>query len=342
MSLSNLANWKFYFIQLNLKETWSISRNSSQHKDNLIIEFQLNGKKFLGEAAPNVRYGESKEKLEKEIEQFKIIVSQSDYCISDANATKELFENLKSFSNAFQFAITTILHQVMAESEGKSFFEYLETSESSDIPTSFSIPILNSEIEIKNYIEKYEVKTFQSVKIKIKNHEDLNKIAFIAQNVSGKLRIDANEGIRSMQEWKQFTNGLQSINQQIEFIEQPFPEDHFDLYRKAKPDSPYPIILDESIKDQTIQHDIVELCHGINVKLMKSADLKVAISQLQMAKKLGLKTMIGCMIESSIGIFFALHLASLCDYHDLDGHLLISNEPFGKLNLKNGLLNFSR
>lgn len=342
MSLTNPANWKFHFIKLNLKETWSISRNSSQHKDNLFIELQFNKNKYLGEAAPNVRYGENKEKLEKEIEEFKSLLSGLDKNHSATEAAEKLFDHVKTFSNAFQFAITTVLHQVLAECEGKSFFEYLKIKPAKDVPTSFSIPILSSEKEILTYIDKYNVEDFQSVKIKIKNHEDLNKVAIVAQNVTGKLRIDANEGLQSIQEWKQFIDGLQRFNQQIEFIEQPFPEDRVELYRQAKVDCPYPIILDESIKNQKIQDDIVELCHGINVKLMKSADLKFAISQLQSAKKLGLKTMIGCMIESSIGIFFAMHLASLCDYHDLDGHLLISNDPFDRINLKNGLLNFSQ
>jgi L-alanine-DL-glutamate epimerase-like enolase superfamily enzyme len=88
--------------------------------------------------------------------------------------------------------------------------------------------------------------------------------------------------------------------------------------------------------------EIVADCfHGVNVKVCKTGGVTNALDALQSARKAGLKTMIGCMIESSLLISAAAHLAELCDYLDLDGNLLITNDPYEGVTSKNGLLSFA-
>src|SRR5207237_6092695 len=84
-----------------------------------------------------------------------------------------------------------------------------------------------------------------------------------------------------------------------------------------------------------------ECFHGVNVKLVKTGGISGGYDALQAARKAGLKTMIGCMIETSILISAAAHLAELCDYLDVDGNILITNDPYVGVANENGVLSFA-
>src|SRR6185436_19869499 len=115
----------------------------------------------------------------------------------------------------------------------------------------------------------------------------------------------------------------------IQFVEQPMPASTplADLkWRKER--SPLPIMADESCHFASDVPRCAEWAHSVNVKLVKSGGISSAYDALQAARKAGLKTMIGCMIESSVLISAGAHLAELADYLDLDGNLLITNDPY--------------
>jgi len=128
----------------------------------------------------------------------------------------------------------------------------------------------------------------------------------------------------------------------IQFVEQPMPRNASvaDLVW-LKERSPLPLFADEScltVKD--VAH-CTECFHGINVKLVKTGGISMAHETLQAARRAGLKTMIGCMIETSILITAAAHLAELADFLDLDGNLLINNDPYQGVTAINGRLSFA-
>ena len=159
----------------------------------------------------------------------------------------------------------------------------------------------------------------------------------IKKHTNKKLRIDANEGFDSLSEFLRFEEAIKDFN--IEFIEQPFPVHFKQEYKELKKQSIFEIIADESVEDDFHPEELCEMFHGVNIKLMKAGGLLRAKELLEKAKSYGLKTMIGCMIESSLGISEALYLAHLADYLDLDGHLLISNDPYpDMIEFKNGFL----
>ena len=155
------------------------------------------------------------------------------------------------------------------------------------------------------------------------------------------VRVDANEA------WTTKEQALQQIewlagDGHIEFVEQPMPAtaDTRDM-AWLRERSPLPLFADECY-----HHDRdVALCadcfHGVNVKLMKTGGLSAALDALRAARQAGLKTMLGCMIESSLLISAAAHLADLTDYLDLDGNLLITNDPFLGVATKQGVLSFA-
>jgi L-Ala-D/L-Glu epimerase len=124
---------------------------------------------------------------------------------------------------------------------------------------------------------------------------------------------------------------------EVEFVEQPFPVADLDSYSALLelPDR-IPVILDESVKNLPDVSRAAGYADGINVKLAKSGGLREALRMIHAARALGLQVMLGCMIESELGIAQAAQIASLVDYVDLDGHLLISNHPFSGLGFRDG------
>jgi L-alanine-DL-glutamate epimerase-like enolase superfamily enzyme len=331
----NLNDWKFDFVQLDLKVTWKIARNSSTYKKNLLVTFneKINDVEmsFQGESAPNIRYQETPERLEEESKRFKTIIEKA----KDFDDLMTYLDQAK-FSNCFVFAITSIFHQRKAVTLGNSFFEYLNLSPHESCTTSFSVPMLEVN-EIKQYLKDNDLENSPLLKLKVRNSNDIPQYLELRRHFSGPIIIDANEGMISKEQWDDFISKLGDTSN-IVLIEQPFPADQSDLYQKVMPDSTVPIFLDESILNQPITEDLKSLCHGINVKLMKSSDILLAKSQLEMARKLGLRTMIGCMIESSVAISQAFYLASLAEFVDLDGFALLIKDPGNKMSYRKQIL----
>ncbi len=127
----------------------------------------------------------------------------------------------------------------------------------------------------------------------------------------------------------------------MQFIEQPFAANMVDEYMALKPQSAFEIMGDESIEQNVDFESLAKQFHSINVKLMKAGGYSKAIDLLTGARAHGLKTMLGCMIETSLGISSAIHLSSLADYFDLDGSLLIKKDPFNLITESSGSISLN-
>jgi L-alanine-DL-glutamate epimerase-like enolase superfamily enzyme len=129
----------------------------------------------------------------------------------------------------------------------------------------------------------------------------------------------------------------------IQFIEQPMPvSTPLEDWVWLKQRSPLPVFADESYHLAGDASSVSECFHGVNVKLVKTGGIGKAVEALRAARKAGLKTMLGCMIETSILITAGAHLAELCDYLDLDGNLLITNDGYTGVTTRNGILSFAQ
>jgi L-alanine-DL-glutamate epimerase-like enolase superfamily enzyme len=150
------------------------------------------------------------------------------------------------------------------------------------------------------------------------------------------LRVDANEG------WKDKEEAVRKINwlekQGVEFIEQPLPAEMLEEQRWIRSRVHIPIFADEACQRASDIPKLKDAFDGVNVKLDKSGGLLEGLRMIQIAKSLGMKTMLGCMISSSVTVTAAAHLSPLVDYADLDGNLLISNDPFRGVRVEKGKL----
>lgn len=289
-------------INLKLKTTWKLSRNSSDEKENFVISF--NGHE--SEVAPNVRYYEDSKLIESHFKEL--------------NKTTKM--NL-TWANSFQSAINNVL--LKHENDG-DLHKALDIPKVEAMKTSFSIPIMEVS-EVEDYLKRNS--QFHFYKLKVSDENSFKLLEEVTKHTDKPLRVDANEGFKSLEGFLEFQEKIKNFN--IEFIEQPFSVGMKDAYRELYPKSLFPIIADESVLLDFKGEDFQKMFHGINIKIMKCRGLETAKRLLLKGKQFGLKTMVGCMIESSLGISEAMTLAALADYIDLDGSLLVENDPYAHL-----------
>ena len=199
--------------------------------------------------------------------------------------------------------------------------------------TTFSIGIDNPETT-KAKVE--EAAQFPVLKIKVGLDSDEATLAAVRAVTKKPLRVDANEG------WTDKETAVRKINwletQGVEFVEQPMPADRIEDTRWVRSRVHIPIIADESCLHAKDIPKVKDAFDGINVKLDKAGGILEAYRMIQIAKSFGMKTMLGCMVSSSCSVNAAAHLSPLVDYADLDGNLLIANDPYLGVTVKDGKL----
>ena len=162
-------------------------------------------------------------------------------------------------------------------------------------------------------------------------------IDYVVKKTDAMICIDYNEALTSLGEFTEHEIFLKNTGR-LSFVEQPFPSDRADLYKKFKQTFSSELIVDETIQHQDIDNQFLEICDGVNIKIMKSGGLQRARVQLEQAKNLGLKTMVGCMIESTLSLSHYVELGAHANYCDLDGYLFLQEDPFKMVTMDKGVI----
>lgn len=315
--------------QLNLKHTWTISRNSSDVKNNVFVKYTRNGVFGIGEAAPNVRYNETPESTIEVIKKAIPVVEKFDpwHFVDMDYAIRKLAEE----QTAAKCAIDIAIMDWVGKSLGVPLYKYLGLDNTKAPITSFSIGIDKPDV-MQQKIK--EAEDFPILKIKVGTDKDKEILDAVRAVTDKTLRVDANEGWKTKEEALEKIHWLETMG--VEFIEQPMPAAMLEETRWLRERVHIPIIADEAVKKAADIPTLATAYDGINIKLMKSAGIQEALRMIWMARSLGMKIMLGCMIESSCAIAAAAHISPLVDYADLDGNLLISNDPFKAVNVEKG------
>jgi L-alanine-DL-glutamate epimerase-like enolase superfamily enzyme len=312
--------------ELHLRQTWTLSRGSWSTRRNLLVRLEKDGVVGYGEAAPIARYHESAESNQALVEKALPILEK------DLWAYQERWTELDRLSpgeNAAKAALDLAILDWVAKSLKIPLHRFFGLDKEKTLSTTFSIGIDEIPVMQKTALQ---AKDFKVLKIKVGLKDDKKIIEGIREVTDRPLRVDANEGWKTKEEALEMINWL--ADRGVEFVEQPLPVDKLDDYRWLKERVKIPIIADESVHKS---HDVPALAsafHGINIKLMKCGGLQEALRLVAVARAFGLKLMIGCMIESSLAIAAAVALTPLFDYADLDGNLLVDNDPFRGLELR--------
>lgn len=329
-----MLQWSITTHRLDLKYTWKISRNATDYKVNLIVTVTDGAVTAQGEAAPNIRYDETPERLLEEFESFKRNAPQK---VNDLSEIKEQL-NQFSLSAALSFAIESASVHYHAKRNRISVAESFNLNTVSNCGTAYTIPMMETGL-IRQFYSDNKLQRFPFIKIKIGHEEGAEVVKHLSSFVHQPLLVDANEAYTDADSCIRF---LEKINPyKIEFVEQPMPSHLTDEILYVKKYSKLPLVADESITHDADFSFLKNAFDGINVKLMKTGSYFKAIEYLKKARELKMRTMIGCMVETTLGIQSAYQLLSLADYADLDSFLIVKEEPFQYVVEENGMLSLN-
>ena len=308
-------------FRLNLRHTWTTVMSSSDFRDVIYVAYVHDGLTGHGEGAPIVRYNEEARSGVQELERHRALMTTADPWEFE-KLMAQLFKEIPS-AYAAKSAVDIALMDWIGHKLSVPLYRYFGLDPKAAPVTTFSIGI---DDPAKTRQKVREAAAYPVLKIKVGLDSDEATIAAVRSVTQKPLRVDANEG------WTNKEVALSKIQwlakQGVEFVEQPMPADRLDDMRWIHERSPLPLIADESVRHPSDIPKLLGAFDGINVKLDKCGGIMEAYREIQIAKALGLKTMLGCMISSSCTVTAAAHLSPLVDYADLDGNLLISNDPW--------------
>lgn len=279
------------------------------------------GTEGWGEAAPSRFYGESADSVVAALEGFTPFLERADPWAIETIET-ELDRSLR-FNAAAKVAVSAALHDLAGKRLGVPLYKMWGLDPSRAPQSSFTIGI-GDNAELRRKVK--EAAEYPVLKVKLGTDRDEEIIRTIRDAApSAVLRVDANAAWTPKQ-----ALGMMGVLVEcgVEFVEQPLPPHDVPGMRFVRERAPLPIIADESCLTNADIPRLVGAVDGINIKLAKCASLREAARMIGTARAHGLRVMMGCMIESSLGIAAAAHLAPLLDYADLDGPALLANDPF--------------
>jgi L-Ala-D/L-Glu epimerase len=318
-------------MRVNLRHTWTTTMSSSAYRDTLYASYTRDGLTGHGEGAPIVRYHEDALSAQKAAESVKdLLLSANPMQFTKVMA--QVFQRVKG-EWAGKAAIDIALMDWVGQKLGIPLYTYFGLDPKDAPLTTFSIGIDTPEITKQ---KTKEAEAFPILKVKVGLATDEPTIEAVRSVTKKPLRVDANEGWKDKEEAVRKINWLEKMG--VEFIEQPLPAGMIEETRWIRSRVHIPIIADEACQHASDIPKLKEAYDGVNVKLDKSGGMLEAYRMISIAKSLGMKTMLGCMISSSVSVTAAAMLSPLVDYADLDGNLLIGNDPFHGVTVEKGKL----
>ncbi|MDX2188837.1 MAG: enolase C-terminal domain-like protein [Bacteroidota bacterium] len=326
-----MLHWTIEKVTLHLKYTWKISRNATNVKTNFFIKVSNKGYEGFGEVAPNIRYQETPEKI---LSEFAMVLNNELSIVRNYDKLKLLLSQFK-ISNALKTGIEEAYLDLMAKIEKSTVSEILGLKEPINVGTAFTIPIMDVEV-LGNFFLRHNIHRFPFVKVKVDKETGLETVKEIHNLTDQPLILDANESWTDLDELLWFFDNIKDFK--IEFVEQPMPAHMDEAYFELKPKSPFKLFADESITNAPDFVKIKRQFDGVNIKLSKSGGMENAFNLIKNARLFGLKTMIGCMVETTLGISNGIYFGSEVDYVDLDSFMYLENEPLSLIKEENGIL----
>ena len=305
-------------VTLELAETFVISRSARNSEDVVAVELRHSGVSGFGEAQPLDHYGETVESARAYVEEHAEALGD------DPFALEEVLERLPALEFAARAALDAALHDLQGKLLGQPVWRLLGLRRAGP-PTSWTV-WLGDPGDMAQRAERALVR-FSRLKLKLGGRDglDVDRVRAV-RGVAGDvpLQVDVNEAW-SLDEALEALPQLAELG--VEYCEQPLPAGDpggAELKRR----SPLPIYVDEDCHTLGDVARCAERAHGINVKLAKSGGIREAVRMVHAARGLGLGCMLGCMIESGLGISAGAQIASLFDHVDLDGNLLLAHDPW--------------
>ncbi|MBM4062242.1 MAG: dipeptide epimerase [Planctomycetes bacterium] len=318
--------WAPYTLQL--KHAFTLATSSRTTTPDVLVELEGDGVVGYGEASMPPYLGESPESADGFLRRIDMARYPDPFLIGDILADVDA---LAPGNPAAKAAFDLALHDWVGKKIGQPWHRLWGLDPSKTPVTSFTIGIDTPEVVRQKTLEAAEYKV---LKVKLGRDTDKLLIETIRSVTSVPIRVDVNQG------WKDRAQALAMIEwlagKGIEFVEQPMPKEQIDDLVWLCEKSPLPIVGDEAVQrlpDVVKAHGVYD---GINIKLMKCTGLREAHAMITLARALGMDVMLGCMTETSCAISAAAQLSPLAKWADLDGAVLIGNDPFDGARIVDG------
>lgn len=309
----------FHPFDLKLRHTFTIAHDSRDVQPTLIVQLKDQwGNSGLGEATSNKYYGVTIDGMINALKSVEGILSNFEW-----GTPEELWQRVNPYLKNHSFAqcaLDQAAQDLYAKTQGKKVYETWGFQPNENILTNYTIGIDS----IEKMVAKLKEVPWPLYKIKLGTEDDLAIVRELRKHTDAVFRVDANCGWDA-KKTIEIAPQLKSLG--VEFIEQPLPAEHIEEMKEVYAKCELPLIADENCILEEDVNKCAGYFHGVNVKLTKCGGLTPALRMLNNARSLGLKTMVGCMTESSVGISAIAHLLPMLDYVDMDGTLLINNDP---------------
>jgi len=322
-------------IDVHLEFPFAISRAVRTEKRVILVELEEGARVARGEASPDPFFGETAESVERDVRGSVTLLPKDP---ADLASLRRRLGSRFPHGGAAACAIDVLGHDRAAQAAGVPLRAFLGLGSGEAPPTSFTIGIAEPAVMAERAAAAAG-KGFSVLKVKLGHGDDVEILSRIRERFSGVIRVDPNaawtpeEALRRIARIEPFG---------IEFVEQPVAPDDIDGLRAVREGSPLPIVADEAAVLPADVDRLAGACDGINVKLQKCGGVAEARAMIARAHELGLKVMLGCRAaETSVGIAAAAHLAPSVEWADLDGNLLIVDDPFVAVPVERGRFVFS-
>jgi L-alanine-DL-glutamate epimerase-like enolase superfamily enzyme len=313
---------------LELAEKFTIATISWEVASNVFVRVRYDGFEGIGEVAPDERWGDSPAST---VGELSAVEPRS---LGDPFDLESVLELLPA--GATRCALDIARHDLAAKLAGVSVAELLGLGGRSLPATSVTVPIA----EVDAMVERAgHLADHPCLKLKVGFEGDVDAVAAIRSAYNGIIRIDANEGwtvdqaIQSLRELEAFD---------IELCEQPIPRNRLDELRRVTEATSIPVFADEDVSTASDVAKLAGVVDGVNLKLRKTGGMREALRAISTARALGLGVMLGCDLTSGVSATAEASIASLVDYADIDGPLLLASDPHPGVTYDNGKLTLPR
>ncbi len=317
----------YRILRLPFKYPFTISKGTKTHQPTFIVELEFMGIKGYGEAPAIAYYDIPVEKMEADLLAKKAIIEK--FTITDPERFWHFCHHLFPTNSFLVCALDMAGWDLFAKLRRKPLYELWKLDTSVAPLTDYTIGIDSTE----RMIDKMKEKPWPFYKVKMGFDGDIETIKALRANTDKPFRVDANAA------WDPETalQKIISLDQLgVELVEQPLAKDNWEGMKWLYEQSPLPIFADEACVHESDVEKCADHFHGINIKLTKCSGITPARRMISKARQLGLKIMLGCMNECSIGSAAIAHLAPLVDYVDNDGTLLLTEDIANGVAFENG------
>ncbi|MCF6333148.1 MAG: dipeptide epimerase [Draconibacterium sp.] len=314
--------------RLQLKHVFTLASSSRSTTPVMLTKIEFDGFIGYGEASMPPYLGETQQSAGKFLSALVLGQFSDPFCLDEI---LEYVDNSAPGNSAAKASVDIALHDLIGKIIGLPWHKLWGFSSENAPDTSFTIGIDTNEVIIQKVKEASE---FNILKVKLGRDNDKEMIETIRSVTDVPLCVDVNQG------WKDKKKALDMVfylkEKGIVFVEQPMPKEMLDEIAWLTQNAPLPIIADEALQRLTDVQSTIGAYSGINIKLMKCTGMREAHKMITLARANQMKVMIGCMTETSCAVSAAAQLSPKADWADLDGNLLISNDPYSGMKVING------